>query len=79
MSAELRERDKQETRERIRESRYNREYERFITEDVPVYLGERECEREENDGEIQMRERGEREQVLEGRRGEKVHDVPREE
>jgi hypothetical protein len=31
----------------------------------------------ENDGEIQMRERGEREQVLDGRRGEKVQDVQR--
>ncbi|KAH0816889.1 hypothetical protein GEV33_005903 [Tenebrio molitor] len=43
MCAELRERDrdtdKQERRERIRESRYNREYERCVTEDVPVYLG----------------------------------------
>jgi hypothetical protein len=37
--------DKQKRRERIRKSRYNREYE---TEDVPVYL-----EREKNDGEIQ--------------------------
>jgi hypothetical protein len=26
-------------RERIRESRYNREYERCVAEDVPVYLG----------------------------------------
>ncbi|XP_068912463.1 golgin subfamily A member 6-like protein 6 [Tenebrio molitor] len=31
--------DKQERRERIREARYNREYERCVTEDVPVYLG----------------------------------------
>jgi hypothetical protein len=42
MCAELSERDrdtdKQERRERIRESRYNREYERCVTEDVPVYL-----------------------------------------
>jgi hypothetical protein len=30
---------KQERRERIREARYNREYERCVTEDVPVYLG----------------------------------------
>jgi hypothetical protein len=39
-SAELSERgtDKQERRERIREFRYNREYERCMTEDVPVYL-----------------------------------------
>jgi hypothetical protein len=43
MCAELSERDrdtdKQERRKRIRESRYNREYERCVTEDVPVYLG----------------------------------------
>jgi hypothetical protein len=47
MSAELSERDtdKQERRERIRESRYNREYERCMTEDVPVYL-ERDSTRE---------------------------------
>jgi hypothetical protein len=47
MSAELSERDtdKQERRERIRESRYNREYERCITEDVSVYL-ERDSARE---------------------------------
>ncbi|KAH0812552.1 hypothetical protein GEV33_010238 [Tenebrio molitor] len=43
MCAKLSERDrdtdKQERRERIRESRYNRKYERCVTEDVPVYLG----------------------------------------
>ncbi|KAJ3635039.1 hypothetical protein MTP99_007976 [Tenebrio molitor] len=43
MCAELSDRDrdtdKQERRERIRESRYNREYERCVAEDVPVYLG----------------------------------------
>jgi hypothetical protein len=43
MCAELSERDrdtdKQERRERIREARYNREYERCVTEEVPVYLG----------------------------------------
>jgi hypothetical protein len=43
MCAELSERDrdtdKQERRERIRKSRYNREYETCVTEDVPVYLG----------------------------------------
>jgi DNA-directed RNA polymerase subunit M/transcription elongation factor TFIIS len=42
MSAELSERDrdtdKQEKRVRIQESRYNREYERCATEEVPVYL-----------------------------------------
>jgi hypothetical protein len=71
MSAELSERDKvtdkQARRERIRESRYNREYERCITEDVPVAR--------ENDGEIQMQELGGREQVLDGRGDEKVQDV----
>jgi hypothetical protein len=43
MSVELSERDKdtdkQKRRETIRESRYNREYERCITEHVPGYLG----------------------------------------
>jgi hypothetical protein len=43
MCAELSERDrdtdKQEGRERISESTYNREYERCMTEDIPVYLG----------------------------------------
>jgi hypothetical protein len=41
--------DKQERRERIKKSRYNREYERCMTEEIPEYLG-----REKNDGEIQM-------------------------
>jgi hypothetical protein len=45
-----------------------------VTEDVPAD-GKR--KREKNDGKIQMRERGEREQVLGGRRGQKVQDVPR--
>jgi hypothetical protein len=43
MCAELSERDrdtnKQERRERIRDSRYNRKYEKCMTDDVPVYLG----------------------------------------
>jgi hypothetical protein len=43
MSEELSGRDKdtkkQERRERIRESSYNREYERCVTEEIPVYLG----------------------------------------
>jgi hypothetical protein len=39
--------------------------------------GERECKREKNDGETQMWERGAREKVLGGRRGEKVQDVLR--
>jgi hypothetical protein len=33
--------------------------------------GERECKSKKNDGEIQMWERGERKQVLDGRRGKK--------
>jgi hypothetical protein len=55
MCAELSERDrdtdKQERRERIRESRYNKEYERCVADDVPVYLG-KEKRRKEIDGEI---------------------------
>jgi hypothetical protein len=31
--------DKQERRERIKEYRYNREYERCMTEEIPKYLG----------------------------------------
>jgi hypothetical protein len=42
--------DKQETRERIEESRYNREYERYMTEKYPG----RKNTRKKNDGEIQM-------------------------
>jgi hypothetical protein len=42
MNVELSERDKdtdkQETRERIKESRYNRKYERCMTEEIPEYL-----------------------------------------
>jgi hypothetical protein len=45
MCAKLSERDrdtdKQERRERIRESKYNREYERCVTEDVSGYLGKK--------------------------------------
>jgi hypothetical protein len=39
--------------------------------------GERikECKRKKNDGEIQIWERGERNQVLDGRRGKKVQNV----
>jgi hypothetical protein len=68
--------DKQERRMRIKESRYNREYERCMTHEIPEYLG-RECKREKNDGEIQMWERGEKKQVLNGRRGKKVQNVLR--
>jgi hypothetical protein len=59
-------------RERIKESRYNRENERCMTEEILKYLA-----REKNDGEIQMWERGERKQVLEGSRGKKMmQNVP---
>jgi hypothetical protein len=60
---------KQERRERIKESRYNREYERCMIEEILEYLGRKVQEREKNDGEIQMWERGERKQVLDGRKG----------
>jgi hypothetical protein len=30
--------DKQERRERIKGSRYNREYERYMTKEIPQYL-----------------------------------------
>jgi hypothetical protein len=42
MNVKLSERDKdtkQERRERIKESRYNREYERCMTEEILEYLG----------------------------------------
>jgi hypothetical protein len=59
-------------RERIKESRYNRENEKSMTEEILKYLA-----REKNDGEIQMWERGERKEVLEGSRGKKMmQNVP---
>jgi hypothetical protein len=57
--------NKQETRERIKESRYNKEYERCITEKIAKYL-----ERKKN-----YDEGGERKQILNGRRGKKVQNV----
>jgi hypothetical protein len=54
---------KQERRERIKESRYKRKFERCTTEEIPQYL-----RREE-------KERGERKQVLDGRRGKDVQNV----
>ncbi|KAJ3626522.1 hypothetical protein MTP99_017012 [Tenebrio molitor] len=83
MSAELSERDKdqdkQERRERIRESRFNREYERCITEDVPVYLGRESTKERKVMARFRYWERREREreQVLDGKRREKVQDVAR--
>jgi hypothetical protein len=38
--------DKQERRERITESRYNRKYERCMTEEIPEYLRESAKERQ---------------------------------
>jgi hypothetical protein len=69
MCAELSERDrdtdKQERRERIRESRYNREYERCVTEDVPVYLGRETIEHMwRGCGEMREREEKERGEIL---------------
>jgi hypothetical protein len=43
--------DKQERRDRIKESRYNRRCERCMTEEIGEYLGKK-CERKKNDGEI---------------------------
>jgi hypothetical protein len=55
MNVELSERDKdtdkQERRERIKESRHNREYERCDRGNSGVSV-ERECKGEKNDGEI---------------------------
>jgi hypothetical protein len=78
MNVELSERDKdtdkQERREKIKESRYNREYERCMTEKIPEYLG-RERARKKNDYNIQMWERGERKQILDRKRRKKVQNV----
>jgi hypothetical protein len=55
MNVELSERDKdtekQKRRERIKDSRYNKEYERCMTKEIPEYLGR---ERKKNDDEIQI-------------------------
>jgi hypothetical protein len=56
MEVELSERDKdtekQERRERIKESKYNKEYERCMTEEISEGRRKRESKREKNDGEI---------------------------
>jgi hypothetical protein len=44
--------DKQERRERIKESRYNRNYEKCMTEEFQSTWRERECKRKKNDGKI---------------------------
>jgi hypothetical protein len=69
--------DKQERRERIKERKIKgtqgvREVYDRGNSGIP---GERECKREKNDGEIQMWERGETKQVLDGRREKEVKDV----
>jgi hypothetical protein len=56
MNVELREMDKdadqQERRERIKESRYNKEYERCVTEEIPDYLRRESAKKKKNDGAI---------------------------
>jgi hypothetical protein len=75
MNVELSERDKntdkQERRERIQESRYNRKYERCLPEEILQYLG-RESAKERK---MMMWEREKRKQVVYGRRGKKVQNV----
>jgi hypothetical protein len=46
-----------------------------MTEEIAGVPGERECKRKNNDCEIQMWERGERKQVLDGTRVKKVQNV----
>jgi hypothetical protein len=59
MNVELSERDKdtdkQERRERIKESRYNRKYERCMTEEIPEG---RECKRKKNDARFRCGKEG---------------------
>jgi hypothetical protein len=59
MNVELSERDKdtdkQERREKIEESRYNREYERCMTEEIPEYLGRETAREKKNNGERENR------------------------
>jgi hypothetical protein len=51
LSERIKDTDKQQIRERIKESRYNRGYEKCMTEEILEYL-ERECKRKKNGGEI---------------------------
>jgi hypothetical protein len=44
--------DKQERRERIKESRYNKEYERWMTEEILEYLRRENAKRKKNYSEI---------------------------
>jgi hypothetical protein len=77
MNVRLSERDKdtgkQERRERIKESRYNRKYEGCLTEEIPEFLGRGAKERK-----MMARFRcrnAERKQVLDERREKKVQNV----
>jgi hypothetical protein len=51
MNVELSERDrnteKHKRRERIKDSRYNRKYERCMTEEIPKYLGRERVQKKE--------------------------------
>jgi hypothetical protein len=44
--------DKQKRKERIKESRYNRKYERCMTEEIPEYLTRESAKEKKNNGEI---------------------------
>jgi hypothetical protein len=72
MNVELSERDKdtdkQERREIIKESRYNREYERCMTEEIPEYLGRENAREKKMMGRFRCGNE-ERKQVVDGRRG----------
>jgi hypothetical protein len=75
MNVELSERDKdtdkEERRKGIKESRYNRDHERCMTEEIPEYLGRA----KETKTKARFRCGNERKQVLNGRIGKKVQNV----
>jgi hypothetical protein len=82
MSAELSERskdtDKQERRERIKESRYNRKYERCMREEIPEYLGRERGKERKMMARFRCGNEGRKNRyLLDGRRGKKVQDVLR--
>ncbi|KAJ3620528.1 hypothetical protein MTP99_004469 [Tenebrio molitor] len=58
INVELNERDKdtdkQERREGIKKSRYNRKYERCMTKEICSIWGERECKREKNERDLDV-------------------------
>jgi hypothetical protein len=80
MNVELNERDKntdkQGRRERTKESRHNRKYERCMTEEIPEYLGRKSAKEKKVMARFRCRNE-ERKQVLDGRRGKKVQKVLR--